>query len=91
MTRAIIYNSQAQADSLFLRLDNKVKHLFKEGDENYTWIKKNILDNRVAVIIEEYGTLWPLISDELNPNDINLITSLEDDVEGGWFLNDEVT
>jgi hypothetical protein len=79
--RAIVYNNQAQADTLKLRLKNKVKHLFKGVTNEYTYTIEHPTNSNVAVVIEESGKYWDDIYAELNPNDINLIETLTED----WF------
>ena len=79
--RAIIYNNIEQAETLKLRLKNRVKDLFKGNTTEYTYIKEHPTDGRAAVIIDENGVFWDEIYDELNPNDINNIETLTSD----WY------
>ena len=79
--RAIIYNNQAQADTLKLRLKNRVKHLFTGVTNEYTYTMTHPTDGRVAVVIEESGYYWSEIYADLNPNDINNVVTLD----SSWF------
>ena len=79
--KGIIYNNQAQADTLKLRLKNKVKHLFKGATSEYTYTIIHPTSGDVAVIIEENGIFWNDIFEDLNPNDINNLVELD----GSWF------
>ena len=81
MIKGIIYNNQEQADTLKLRLRNKVKGLFKGNTNEYTYTITHPTSGKVAVIIEENGSFWNDIFDELNPNDINNLVELDNT----WF------
>lgn len=84
--KAIVYNNQSQAESLMLRLKNKVQHLFKGATTEYTYTITHPINGNVAVIIEPDGIFWSEIFEELNPNDINLIEELDQT----WFNNSEL-
>lgn len=84
--RGIVYNNQEQADTLKLRLKNRVKHLFEGVTNEYTHTVTHPTNRKVAVIIEESGVFWSEIEAELNPNDINSIETLTSD----WFVNIDV-
>lgn len=81
--KGIVYNNQAQADTLKLRLKNKVKHLFTGKTTDYTYTITHPTTGDVAVIIEEKGTFWDLIYEDLNPNDIDNLIELD----SSWFPN----
>ena len=79
--KGIIYNNQEQADTLKLRLKNRVKHLFEGLTSEYTYTVTHAVSGKVAVIIVENGIYWPEIYADLNPNDIdNLVT-----LDSSWF------
>ena len=86
MLKGIIYQNQDQANTLKLRLKNKVKHLFKGATTEYSYTITHPTSGKVAVIIEEKGFYWDEIYKELNPNDINNLVELGAD----WFPDTEI-
>ena len=82
----IVYNNQAQANTLKLRLRNRVKHLFKGAELEWTFTITHPTDGDVAVIISRTADFWDEVYEELNPSERNNIVELDP----SWFPQNEI-
>lgn len=86
MIKGIVYNNQAQANTLKLRLRNRVKHLFKGAELEWTFTITHPTTGDVAVIINEDAKYLDEVYEELNPNERNNIVELDP----SWFPQNEI-
>jgi len=86
MREGIKYNNKSQAETLALRLTNKVKGDLTGNTTDYVKPIQNPITSEWAVEVIRKGKYWDKIYTELNPNDINNIIELD----STWNINHNI-
>ncbi len=87
MREGFVFNSEGQMKAFEVRLTDVGRPKFKGATSIYSIGFKHPTLNKWAVEVEPNDTeIWDCIFDDLNPSDINNITTLTSD----WFTQIEI-